>query len=215
MAKKIDLETSHNTYQMFAGLAKQALKSRCYAEAFSQCFDSLSDLPGYVDFEIRFMKSTVVALPTVDMIFQNAPALFRYDAVNQVEQLLANHPKLAKKIDRDLTLEVAQCRSTMTAARELWRRFTTGRTHGDEPLATLENDEQRVIETWRAKGLLPESSRSVLETDQFQAGFHRKFVGLCPRCGHEQTGTKLSMLAPLRCPGCEHNVEFVLLQEIA
>lgn len=215
MAKKIDLETSHNTYQMFAGLAKQALKSRGYAEAFSLCLDSLSDLPGYVDFEIRFMKSTVVALPTIDMIFQNAPALFRYDAVNQVEQLLANHPKLAKKIDRDLTHEVALCRSTMTAARELWKRFTTGPTLGDEPLPIPKNDEQRVIETWRAMGLLPESSQSILDSERFQAGFHRKFVGLCPRCGHEQTGTKLSMIAPLRCPGCQNNVEFVIHQEVA
>jgi len=92
MAKKSDLEALHNTYRMFAGQAAAAVRSLSLGSAIDHAIHSLDALPGYANYETRYAKSPHVALPTLAVIFDYSPALFRSDATDCVATLLVITP---------------------------------------------------------------------------------------------------------------------------
>ncbi len=215
MAKKSDLEALHNTYRMYAGQAAAAVRSLSLGSAIDHAVHSLDSLPGYTDYETRYAKPPQVALPTLAVIFEYSPAMFRSDAVHKVATLLTNNPKLSNKLGRDLALEVQTCRLAMAAARREWDRCAGNPPRLGDPPTASHLAPTRVLKVWTQLGLLvsavPAGRR---EPRRFSAPLSGSFRGVCPRCGVRADCPKLAMLSPLTCGSCGAIVEYVILHAI-
>ncbi len=214
MAKKSDLEALHNTYRMFAGQAAAAVRSLALGSAIDHAVFSLDALPGYANYEARYAKASHVALPTLAVIFDYSPALFRSDALDSVATLLAENPKLSTKLGRDLALELRTCRLAMAAALQDWDRCSGRAAHTlDRPTGRTEGP-NGALKVWARLGLLaPGASSGRPVPRPFTATSSGSFEGICPRCGVRQTTPKLAMLTPLACGGCAATVDFVILRD--
>ena len=214
MAKKSDLEALHNTYRMFAGQAAAAVRSLALGSAIDHAVHSLDALPGYADYETRYAKAPHVAMPTLAVIFDYSPALFRSDAIDRVAAMLVDHPKLSNKLGRDLALELRTCRLAMAAALGDWDRCAGRAPHAlDRPTART-GVPNGALKVWARLGLLaPGASSGRPAPRPFTATISGSFEGICPRCGVHQNAPKLAMLTPLACGGCAATVEFVILRD--
>lgn len=211
MAKKSDLEALHNTYRMFAGQAAAAVRSLSLGSAIDHAIHSLDALPGYANYETRYAKSPHVALPTLAVIFDYSPALFRSDATDCVATLLVDHPKLSDKLGRDLALELRTCRLAMAAALRDWDRCSGRASHALDRPPDRTGGPKGVLKVWARLGLLAPGATSGSVTPRpFTATPNGAFEGICPRCGGRQNAPKLAMLTPLSCGGCAATVEFVI-----
>jgi hypothetical protein len=214
MVKKSELEALHNTYRMFAGQAAAAVRSLALGSAIDHAIHSLYALPGYANYETRYAKAPHVALPTLAVIFDYSPALFRSDAMDCVATLLVDHPKLSNKLGRDLALELKRCRLAMAAALRDWDRCSGRAPHALDRPTALTGDPKGALKVWARLGLLaPGASSGPATPRPFTATLSGSFEGICPRCGVHKRAPKLAMLTPLACGGCAATVEFVILRD--
>ena len=215
MAKKSDLEALHNTYRMFAGQAAAAVRSLMLGSAIDHAIHSLDALPGYANYETRYAKAAHVALPTLAVIFDYSPVLFRSDALDCVATLLVENPKLSNKLGRDLALELRTCRLAMAAALQDWDRCSGRAAHALDRPHVHSGVPNGALKVWARLGLLaPGASSGRPAPRPFTATISGSFEGICPRCGVHQNAPKLAMLTPLACGGCAATVEFVILRVV-
>ena len=160
MAKKSDLEALHNTYRMYAGQAAAAVRSLALGSAIDHAIHSLDALPGYANYETRYAKAPNVALPTLAVIFDYSPALFRSDAIDCVATLLVDHPKLSNKLGRDLALELETCRLAMAAALRDWDRCSGRPPHALDRPTVHDGDPNGALKVWARLGLLAPGASS-------------------------------------------------------
>jgi hypothetical protein len=200
MATKSELEAVHAAHLAKAGLVAAATRARSFGRVVDLAVESLDTLPGYADYELRYVKPPTVPLPTLDALLAYAPALFRADAIGAVAEFARAQPRLFKRLGRDHTADLTAASAATDAAVEAWHRVRDTQGGACDP----------AVAVWNQMGLVADARKP-----RFHAGWAGGFEGVCPRCGGRRRGDKRAMLAPASCEACGAVGEFVIVRSFA
>ena len=206
MAKKIELELAHETYQEFILQAREAKK----AGQFDRAIDLAMQCWGHVDSMMRYAQKyqdrEFDSLECIDLVLELAPPLFHFEALDKLAALLKEQRRIDKQASADLAGKLAAARARMWEAHRVWNAL--------ESTSSITFDlgpkQRTVAKFWAAIGVCkrsPDGNTRLL----FDADRHVRIK--CSSCGATGKARLAKVLEQVSCPRCKHTVPFALLGE--
>lgn len=209
MAKKAELEIDFQQYMALRAQMRRALQDKQYQTGINTAVSSFPHVDGMMQFDSRYgKKSQFYSIDTLDFVLKYAPLLFDYGSLDQLENLIKTHRRIAKNTVANVFEALASARIQMWEAHRLWTLLEkSGHVTVDdlkyEPLL------RSVANSWRKMGLIRPAEDSMCQV--FVTQLEDKVRIKCPSCGSFGSGTKAKLLEAITCPRCQQNVFFVFL----
>ncbi|QEL18855.1 hypothetical protein [Limnoglobus roseus] len=211
MATKAELESERQRCHAIALRAIAAERAFEYGHAIGIALESLPHLDAAMQFEKRYLKIENPPVPSVEVIFRCAPPLFRYDALDVVDQFLDRQKKVEKNAAVDLRSELAATRSRMVLANRMWAEIENGQYDAEADRRHPAADENEIRNAWDRLGLLEAAHAGGRSVWLFRTRLDEDVQARCFNCGRRVQGRKLRFLEVGKCPRCETVAHFAIL----
>lgn len=203
MATKAELEWQCNTFNTISSQAELAYTEGKLTVSIDFALQSLQFIDGMIQFEKRFKKSEVIQQPTLKLILVNAPIIFRFQAINDVEEFLNRTKRVEKNSSIDWRKMIEEARRLLDSALHLWQLIET-----ESDINCVDRiGRVYLLNAWERMGVVTHQLQGYSITSAMNARYRAKCFG----CGQVFDSNKDSLLSEMSCPVCKTMQYFVIL----
>ncbi len=214
--KKAEMEYHSQQYQELMQQARRAETLGMYQEAVSLALTCWNHTDGMMQYQRKYEKKEFSSIPAIDIVLKYAPTLFDHEALQTLQNLLQKCKRVERNTSESLGDKLNQARKKMWEAHQLWGHIEMNPgCRQDELNRVLGGNQDRWRETaemWEKMGLLNRKAERGSYKLDFQTRMDAVIHGKCPACGENVEAPKSMLIERQRCPECQEEIRFVLLQ---
>lgn len=218
--KKTEMEHHHSEYHAWVDRANLAENQGLYPKAIEAAMRAWEHIDGMIQYERKYglykeRDEPFGRIPAIELVLRRAPLLLNFEALNALESLLQQCPRVARSSSGCLADDLASARKRMWLGHRLWDHLERNPdARQDELRQTLGGDQgnwRSLAEEWESMGLLRRRPEGGTYRLTLSTRMGEEVRAKCPSCGQVAEGSKAVFLEMMFCSKCSATALFVIL----
>jgi hypothetical protein len=217
---KTEMEYNRSEYNAWMERAKLAEGQVLYVKAIEAAMRAWQHIDGMIQFEKKYglyreRDEPFGKIAAIELVLDLAPLLLHFEALNALENLLRQCPRLARKGSASLVDKLASARERMWLNHRLWDHLDRNPdARQDELRSALGGDQDNwrsLAGEWEAMGLIRRRPEGGTYRLTLSTRMGEQVRAKCPSCGNVAEGSKAMFLEMVPCTKCCAKALFVIL----
>jgi hypothetical protein len=211
---KAEMQDHRDQYIVMLEKAIKAESAGLYREAIDWAVSAWEHIDGMLQFERKYGElgeNQLARIDVLDLVLRFAPALFEFESIDEMEQLLKSQRRIGKNTADDWTKKLEAARSQMWDSHRSWDALERQHLSNQEVSRQPRDFASASIQIWEKMGILHQNTGASGLQWEFVTQMDSPVFGKCPSCGATVRGPKSGLLNEVSCPKCSGKVTFVIL----
>ncbi len=209
MSLKSELEAAHGRCGSIAERIAEKVSQKDYVGSIELSVESLAWVLDSIRFQIRYLQTAEVCLPTLDHLIRFAPRFFQRSAIRFAEETFATTTAKRDKVTLvKIGLQLQTSKSVLDRCLSLWGRLSES-LDCEVSIDDLTEPDVETLRLWQLAGLVY-PIRPGIRVYAKTMGFNRSARGMCAVCGAPRLAPMVELCRPAVCEPCGTATESIV-----